>query len=269
MHTQDTSQADRPSFWRMVVHHIRLWFHWVSNIHPCIWIGAYFVMIPIFALFYWWMPTEWFHVPENGGYSYGSWLYYSTVTISTLGFGDYTPAHGWAQATTAIEVLCGLSIFGFFLNAVSAMKTDLDVEGELERQRQIHLRAEKVKLEKSTPMVLHVINTYIDRCSTVEKSPSPEKLNAVLKAAAMASLALDSLQSRIDLTLWPQLMDDCFSFVANYQLLAADAEPQMTALDASGKPSADMQNFMDHSLLFARSIETQLTEDSQDEEQKS
>lgn len=42
-----------------------------------------------------------------------------------------------------------------------------------------------------------------------------------LKCAAQTSLSLDSLQTRVDLTLWPDILEDCFSFVANYQMFSS------------------------------------------------
>ena len=96
----------------------RHFFHLVSNIRPIVWIGLYICITPIFALIYYWSPDSQFRIPEGAGTDYGSWLYYSIVTITTLGFGDYTPAHGWAQMVTAIEVMCGPVFLGLFLNAV-------------------------------------------------------------------------------------------------------------------------------------------------------
>lgn len=92
----------------------RHFFHVVSNIRPIIWIGSYVLITPIFALIYWALPDSQFRIPEGAGTDFGSWFYYSIVTITTLGFGDYTPAHGWAQAVTAVEVTCGLVFLGFF-----------------------------------------------------------------------------------------------------------------------------------------------------------
>ena len=100
---------------------IRHFFHVISNVRPIIWIGSYIALMPVFALIYWALPDTQFRIPDGAGTDFGSWLYYSIVTITTLGFGDYTPAHGWAQAVTAIEVMCGLTILGFFLNAVGSM----------------------------------------------------------------------------------------------------------------------------------------------------
>ncbi|MCH5225330.1 MAG: two pore domain potassium channel family protein [Muribaculaceae bacterium] len=242
-------------------------FHVVSNIRPVVWIGIYVCITPIFALIYWGLPDGQFRIPDGGGTDYGSWLYYSIVTITTLGFGDYTPAHPGAQAVTAVEVMCGLIFLGFFLNAVGAMKSEIDVESEIEKQRALHHAAESDKLQKSLPMVLNSLNVFLAYCYAVttpvekrEKAISAEgpaaaasepddlrynpdftfrdlsgmfqpsglpfdrtnlpAVERLMHSAAQTSLALDSLQQRIDLTLWPQLLEDCFSFVANFQMFS-------------------------------------------------
>ena len=231
----------------------RHFFHVVSNVRPLYWIITYVCLIPIFALLYWWLPDTQFRIPDGAATDYGSWLYYSIVTITTLGFGDYTPAHGWAQAVTALEVVCGLSIFGFFLNSVGSMKSEIDVESEIEKQRMVHEAGEKEKLMKSIPAVMHNLNIFLAYCyaiSTPEAKRSGDTADfnpdlrfsdmyelykpsglpidhsrmpvatRLLKCAARTSLCLDSLQSRVDLSLWPDILSDCFDFVANYQMLS-------------------------------------------------
>lgn len=233
---------------------LKHFFHVISNIRPIIWIGVYLCAMPIFALIYYWMPDTQFRIPDGGSTDYGSWLYYSVVTITTLGFGDYTPAHGWAQAVTAIEVAFGLSIFGFFLNAVGAMRSEIDVTSAVERQRLVHQSEEKDKLIKNIPVLLHRINNFLAYCYAVttpeeKRDTLPNEFNPsftirdmrdmylpsglpfdnstkpaveqLLSCARDTALFLDSLQSRIDMTLWPKLMNDCFSFVASSQLFHA------------------------------------------------
>lgn len=228
-------------------------FHVVSNIRPIIWIGIYICFIPIFALIYWGLPDGQFHIPDGASSGYGSWLYYSIVTITTLGFGDYTPAHGIAQAVTAIEVISGVVILGFFLNAVGAMKSEIDVESEIEKQKALHQAMETEKLQKSAPVVINTLNVFLAYCYAVT-TPLDKRANdymqydpefkfqdlasmfhptglpfdrtnlpgveRLLQSAAQTSLTLDSLQQRIDLTQWPTLLEFCFSFVANYQMFS-------------------------------------------------
>lgn len=233
--------------------HLSHFFHVISNVRPVFWIGLYVCITPLFALIYWALPDGQFRIPENAPTDYGAWLYYSIVTITTLGFGDYTPAHGVAQCVTAIEVMCGLVFLGFFLNSVGAMKSELDVESEIEKQKQLHITAEKEKLKKSVPMLLHSLNIFLSYCYAVttpvkkrkdeEARYNPDfsfndlselfkpselpidrtnlpRVERLLKSASQTSLALDSLQQRIDLTLWPELLELCFSFVANCQIFS-------------------------------------------------
>lgn len=242
-------------------------FHVVSNIPPVVWIVVYVCITPLFALVYWWLPESQFHIPDGDSANYGSWLYYSIVTITTLGFGDYTPAHPAAQAVTAVEVMFGLVNMGLFLNAVGSMKSEIDVESEIEKQKALHQAAETEKLLKSVPMILNSLNVFLAYCyavTTPEKKrkaisedisdSNQERLEDDLRynpdfhlkdmaelfsptglpfdrtnlpaverlvhSAAQSSLALDSLQQRVDLTLWPSLLENCFSFVANFQMFS-------------------------------------------------
>ena len=228
-------------------------FHVVSDIKPVVWIGLYICITPIFALIYWALPDDQFRIPDGAATGYGSWLYYSIVTISTLGFGDYTPAHGGAQAVTAVEVMCGLIFLGLFLNAVGAMKSEIDVESEIEKQKALHQAMESDKLKKSIPMVIDSLNKFLAYCYAVSTPPvkrasvepkynpdfrftdlsgmfSPTGLpfdrtsmpgvERLMYSATQTSLVLDSLQQRIDLTIWPELLEDCFAFVANYQIFS-------------------------------------------------
>lgn len=233
---------------------VRHFFHVVSNIRPIVWIGVYVAITPVFALIYWALPDSQFRIPDGASVDFGSWLYYSIVTITTLGFGDYTPAHGWAQAVTAIEVMCGLIFLGFFLNAVGSMKSEKDVSEEVARQQHIHKVTEAEKLKKCIPSLLHTLNVFLSYCyavttpaenrgkSTVRYNPdftfkdlgnlfSPTRLpfdlsekpavERLVKSASHVALILDSLQSRVDLTLWSEIVDDCFAFVANWQMFSA------------------------------------------------
>lgn len=304
----------------------RHFFHVVSNVRPIVWICLYVALMPVFALIYNWLPAGQFRIPDGGTTDYGSWLYYSIVTITTLGFGDYTPMGAASQAVTAVEVGCGLVILGFFLNAVGSMKSEIDIDTELEKQRRLHDAQEKDKLVKSIPMVIHNINYFLAYCYAVttpltkrgdtapEYNPDftfadmadlyrPSGLSVdhttapavegLLKATARTALCIDSLQNRVDLTLWPQLLEYSFSFVAEYQMFTSsdalaerietkvhegkDLTPSATdrklseeiasyegPLDSTGEerliPYFDLYNFIKRSAALARSIETELTE---------
>lgn len=244
-------------------HRFILWlqhiFHIISNVHPCVWMGLYLVLIPIFAFFYWLLPDGQFRIPDDGGTNFGSWIYYSIVTITTLGFGDYTPAHGWSQAITAIEVMSGLLCMGFFLNSVGAMHGEAEVDAEVEKQRQIHLAQEKDKLVKSTPVICHILNAFIKQCEEATSRGNTTLTFApeLTKAAARASLSIDSFQNRVDLTLWPDLLEPCFAFVANYQIMASDVSSLTHDPDPTAE-SQELKNFIQDNTKLAQTIETLL-----------
>ncbi|MDE5870941.1 MAG: potassium channel family protein [Muribaculaceae bacterium] len=231
---------------------IRHFFHVVSNVRPIIWIGSYIALVPVFAIIYWLLPDGQFRIPDGAGTDFGSWLYYSIVTITTLGFGDYTPAHGWAQCVTAVEVMCGLTILGFFLNAVGSMKSEIDVTSEIEKQRQLHSAAERDKLIKMRPLLLKRLDTFIYHC---ENNSSQSQLT---RSAFNISLALDSLQTRVDLTEWPELLENCFTLVADCQLFT---DEKVIEKGSESKDTAESQStFTSSASETARHIQTLLSE---------
>lgn len=240
---------------------LKHFWHVVSNVRPVIWILSYIALVPVFAFFYWLLPDGQFRMPEGTGTDYGSWLYYSIVTITTLGFGDYTPAHGLAQCITAVEVMCGLILLGFFLNAVGSMKSEIDVSSERERQRRLHLAAEHDKLVKFSPVLLHQLNLFISGCESLMKNLSGpgEQIHAdiedVLHYASRTSLMLDSMQSRIDLSLWPKILENSFAFVASYQMLDIRV-PE----DNKPETPAALMRFVKENVALAHNLETALTE---------
>jgi hypothetical protein len=67
---------------------------------------SYFELIINFAILYFLLPiTHWkdCHSPKDILESF----YFSGVTITTLGYGDITPTHWFAQLLSVYEVLCG------------------------------------------------------------------------------------------------------------------------------------------------------------------
>ena len=259
-------------------------FHVLSNVRPIVWIGLYVAVTPVFALIYWLLPEGQFRSPDESLMDYGSCLYYSIVTITTLGFGDYTPTHAWSQGITAFEVMTGLIVLGLFLNAVGSMKSEIDVTSALEKQRMLHFNAEKDKLEKSTPLIIHHINSFLSACyfATTPESrrdsnnpvynpdftaddmvdrlkPSPltglPAVDDVISTASRTSLFLDSVQNRIDITLWSDLLENFFSFVANEQIFEA---PGPAANDEESLRKT--YDFIKKNAAIAMAIEATLSE---------
>jgi voltage-gated potassium channel Kch len=65
------------------------------------------------ALVYWpWMPEGFLHATELDavGTSLLDALYFSLVTLSTLGYGDVSPSHGLLRVAAPLEALLGLGL---------------------------------------------------------------------------------------------------------------------------------------------------------------
>lgn len=257
-------------------------FHVVSTIRPIVWIGLYVAVTPLFALVYWLLPEGQFRIPDENPMDYGSCLYYSIVTITTLGFGDYTPTHAWSQGVTAFEVMTGLIVLGLFLNAVGSMKSEIDVSSAIERQRMMHYQEELDKLVKMTPLIIHTINLYLSNCYYMttpsdridtstpvfnpeftltdladRDAPSPTSgkplYDELMASGRRTSLFLDSIQNRIDITLWPKLIEEFFTFVATEQMFEHPGVP-------SGRDDEALADFIRRTATAAISIESELSE---------
>src|SRR6185436_18973940 len=51
--------------------------------------------------------------------SFGSALYFSTMTLATVGYGDIAPLAPVARATASLEVFLGIGLLGFILARVA------------------------------------------------------------------------------------------------------------------------------------------------------
>ncbi|MCH5318423.1 MAG: two pore domain potassium channel family protein [Paramuribaculum sp.] len=267
-------------------------FHVLSNIRPTVWIALYVAVTPVYALIYWLLPEGQFRIPDENPMDYGSCLYYSIVTITTLGFGDYTPTHAWSQAVTACEVMTGLIVLGLFLNAVGSMKSEIDVTSALEKQRILHFNQERDKLLKNTPVIIHHINNFltccylattpldkrnstdpvynpdftiddmadIDKPSTLRDAPTDQPvISQLLNSATRTSLFLDSVQNRVDISLWPELLENFFTFVANEQIFEAKNKIAGGKVDLTTDDLSELSAFIKKNASAAMQIEAALT----------
>lgn len=209
--------------------------------------------------------------------------------------------------------MCGLIFLGLFLNAVGSMKSEIDVASEIEKQRQLHRAEQKERLLKNIPRLLHSLNTFLAYCYaattpvdsrksddasynpdfsfndlagifdpsglSIDNSRRPV-VERLLSSASSTSLLLDSVQNSVDLRQWPQVLEDCFSFVASYQMFSAtdalsalekDDRAAMSQLIAGWKgeltfdgepqlqPVGELFSFIKENASLALDLETQLS----------
>ncbi len=74
----------------------------------------YLGIIVLFALLYYFVPG----VVEVTKSSFLKSIYFSVVTITTLGYGEITPKSDLGMALTSLEAIIGIVIIGLFLNSL-------------------------------------------------------------------------------------------------------------------------------------------------------
>jgi hypothetical protein len=107
-------------------------------------LASWVVMLTVgWALVYWpWMPTHFLHTAGLNApvSSLPDSVYFSLVTLATLGYGDISPLSGWLRLVAPLEALLGL---GLLTGCVSWL---LSIFPVLSRRRalayEIHLLAE-------------------------------------------------------------------------------------------------------------------------------
>ena len=126
----------------------------------------YLAAIFVFALFYWLLPqSSWdnSHIIS----SYWDALYYSIVTITTLGFGDITPQCCFAKVITSVEVLIGIVLIGLFLNEISVKQAEKVNHDSKERQKKEYKESATAKILRHIPLILPKINSFLLECYEV------------------------------------------------------------------------------------------------------
>ncbi|KUJ73515.1 hypothetical protein AVO42_11875 [Thiomicrospira sp. XS5] len=110
----------------------------ITGQKPIVYGVIYFSLIPIFALVYGLLPSENLNIGTHSN-SLFTYVYFSTVTITTLGYGDVLPVGSLTQMLTALESVLGIVFIGLFLNALS-QRLGMEVqktEREAEERRQL------------------------------------------------------------------------------------------------------------------------------------
>lgn len=131
-------------------------------------------LIPIFALVYASLPSGSFSQQDG---SLLIWLYFSVVTVTTLGFGDIYPVTELARALVLLEVGLGVLLAGFFLNAYSLKLAQGQARVERlalqqEAQRNWYLQCRRTLLDQDVLLSFY-IQVYLGRlyalCTPIEK----------------------------------------------------------------------------------------------------
>lgn len=89
-------------------------------------------------------------------------LYFSIVTITTLGFGDVVPSDGTGRLLVCLEAIIGIIIVGLFLNAISARQAAKVHQKEVELESNRRFVDMRGKLRQNYLLLSSLIERYLE-----------------------------------------------------------------------------------------------------------
>lgn len=227
----------------------------ILNCPPKVWGMIYLICIPTFALLYWVLPADSFKTLYNTGdnWLYGLFqcLYFSVVTITTLGYGDICPMGILAKLIVICETCFGMIVIGLFLNSVAMFKSKIDLAEEKKKQDLLRKKNEIIKLSRHFLLIEKAIYQYI-RLTTVITTPMDKRggnysYNPNFKFQDMCDMYLVSGQFR-DALLEPAVK----GYYVSQKDMADRLESALLNIDFSYWPQVDskilkiLQNIQDY-----------------------
>ena len=171
--------ADGPR--RAAVHRLRVQLLWLWR-HHLLQVGAWYLSLIVgcAAVFAWVLPEPSFDRPVTG---LGDALYFSVVTVTTLGYGDVFPVSGWAKAVTALEAMFGYVLAGTFLYRLSLAYSAREATRHRERYRRLTRRFRKEALAMTRSALSYLYPSLEDEgMETGEVPEDPRRLTKRIEA---------------------------------------------------------------------------------------
>jgi len=135
------------------------WTTKLGRQRPGFYAQIYFILIPIFAAAFYFIPGVALKCTVNPC-SFLEAIYFSVVTITTLGYGDITPDGSMAQIFSALEALLGIVTIGLFLNSLSFSISSAAQAVEARSQKRTQHLAELARLRSFSSIVAIYIVRY-------------------------------------------------------------------------------------------------------------
>ncbi|MBK3840508.1 two pore domain potassium channel family protein [Paraburkholderia aspalathi] len=135
------------------------WIIALGRLRPAYYAGVYFAFIPIFAGIFAFAPDMALKCGTSACSGLEA-LYFSVVTITTLGYGDVTPSGSSAQAAAGLEALLGIVTIGLFLNSLSYAISSSAQKAEAETQKRAQYSAELSRMRSFYSIVQIYLSRY-------------------------------------------------------------------------------------------------------------
>ena len=134
---------------------IRFW-RFFARQRPTVYGRIYFAIIPTFALLF--FLIQGFHGVKL---SFFESLYFSVVTITTLGYGDISPDLPLTRFVAASESVLGVVMIGLFLSALSHVRSTEQVNEEVERSKAHDRKLATTGVRKHNILLKPLLERYL------------------------------------------------------------------------------------------------------------
>lgn len=132
----------------------------IFSLPPAVYGTIYLTLIPLFGFLYSTLPNMQFN-HENVGFLEA--MYFSTITVTTTGFGDITPTNTFTRAFVMIEATIGVVSAGLFLNAITYQREEnmSNLMDAYEARKEISYAF--ARLHSHDSLITLNMNTYLNR----------------------------------------------------------------------------------------------------------
>lgn len=132
----------------------------IFSLPPAVYGTMYLGLIPIFGFLYSVLPNMQFN-HENVGFLEA--LYFSTITVTTTGFGDITPTNTFTRAFVMVEASIGVVSAGLFLNAITFQREEnmSKLMDAFETRKELSYAF--ARLHSHDSLITLNMNTYLNR----------------------------------------------------------------------------------------------------------
>lgn len=207
----------------------------------------YIAWVPIFAVSYYFV--EGFKIQDKiTQLGLIDSIYFSVITLTTLGYGDITPVDAGAKALAALQAIFGVGTIGMFLFFLADERTVELSNDEKKRDDERRKLDAKASIKKQNLLLQPLIDNYILACKRISTSSRSQigdfnsnfpisvfteifdpsllmrralhkpKIIFFYEAQNELKVEIERLLLSADLSYWPDLLNQCVSWVHYFQL---------------------------------------------------
>lgn len=122
------------------------------------------------------MGKENFRLEGNEDGNLGTFMYFSSITMTTLGYGDIVPITILSRIISSFQSILGLVIIGFFLNSLTSKQIK---EFEIEKERKIML-TKILTYNEVRIFTLKLINIWIEAYNGILPTEEIREINELI-----------------------------------------------------------------------------------------